>query len=345
MLAIIQKLIDNGFAYESHAHVLFRVRATPQYGVLSKRNLDEMEAGARVEIAPYKEDPMDFVLWKPAEDGTPWWESPFGKGRPGWHIECSAMSHKYLGEQFDIHAGGQDLMFPHHENELAQNFGAFGCTMARYWLHNNMLVVDGQKMSKSIGNIISLDDILRQYDGEVIRYVLLNSHYQKILNWTDQSLYQAKQGLNRLYGAMRMASIDIDDGGEFRSSFVMGCDAVINALCSNLNTPLALHNLQAIADEIFRISEQGHNQSRVNDLCIVLKNAAILLGLLNKNGDEWFRAGRKRISEDDINRMIEDRMMAKLSKDFERADEIRSKLLDQGVVIEDNREGTTWKII
>ncbi|MDR3187492.1 MAG: cysteine--tRNA ligase, partial [Holosporaceae bacterium] len=182
MLHIIQKLMDNGFAYASHGHILFRVRKMPNYGMLSKRSLDEMIAGSRVEVAPYKEDPMDFVLWKPAEEGSPSWSSAFGAGRPGWHVECSAMSHKYLGERFDIHAGGQDLMFPHHENELAQNFGAFGCLMANYWIHNGMLLADGQKMSKSLGNIISLDEILRQYDGEIVRYVLLSSHYQKTLN-------------------------------------------------------------------------------------------------------------------------------------------------------------------
>ncbi|MDR1334855.1 MAG: cysteine--tRNA ligase [Holosporaceae bacterium] len=350
MLSIIKKLIENGFAYEAQGHVLFRVKKMSQYGMLSKINVEDMIAGSRVEIAPYKEDPLDFVLWKPAAEGTPSWESDFGRGRPGWHIECSAMSHKYLGEQFDIHAGGQDLMFPHHENELAQNFGAFGCTMAQYWLHNSMLVVNGQKMSKSLSNIIALDEILQKYDGEIIRYVLLNSHYQKILNWTDQALHQAKHGLNRLYGALRIGTCNCHNQSaatQCTSDAITTAagNSIIDAICNNLNTPLALHNLHILADKIFQLNEQGYNQDRIKNLCVVIKRSAALLGLLDKNATEWFRMGFQKISENEINRLIDERTIAKLAHDFERADEIRVQLLKNDIAIEDGEEGTSWKTI
>ncbi|MDR2645706.1 MAG: cysteine--tRNA ligase [Holosporaceae bacterium] len=333
MLEIIQKLIDNDFVYESQGHVLFRVRKMPNYGMLSKRNLDDMIAGSRVEIAPYKEDPMDFVLWKPSEEGMPAWNSPWGKGRPGWHIECSAMSRKYLGEQFDIHAGGQDLMFPHHENELAQNFGAFGCIMANYWIHNGMLLVNGQKMSKSLGNIISLDDALRRHDGEIVRYILLSSHYTKTLDWTDKLVAQAKHSLNRLYGALKKGDIKI--AGVVENSD----NPVLEALCSNLNTPLALHTLHEIADTIYKST----SSDEINELSGQLKNGAALLGLLSKECEEWFRQESKLISEEDIERLIAERKLAKAEKDFRRADEIREKLLEKGIKIEDTSTGTIWR--
>jgi cysteinyl-tRNA synthetase len=330
MLEIIQKLIDNDFAYENQRHVLFRVRKMPDYGMLSKRNLDDMIAGSRVEIAPYKEDPMDFVLWKPSEEGTPAWDSPWGNGRPGWHIECSAMSRKYLGEQFDIHAGGQDLMFPHHENELAQNFGAFGCVMANYWIHNGMLLVNGQKMSKSLGNIISLDDALRQYNGEIVRYILLSSHYQKTLDWTDKLIAQAKQSLNRLYGALRLSKNPAVGGRNSR---------ILDALCGNLNTPLAFSMLHEIADAIYKST----SSDEIDELSRQLKNGAALLGLLSEDCEEWFQQENKLISEEDIERLIAERKLAKAKKDFQRADEIREKLLEKGVKIEDTSIGTIWR--
>jgi cysteinyl-tRNA synthetase len=340
MLGIIGKLIDNGFAYESAGHVLFRVKKMAQYGLLSKRNTDDMIAGSRVEIAPYKEDPMDFVLWKPSEDGSPAWSSPFGAGRPGWHIECSAMSHKYLGEKFDIHAGGQDLMFPHHENEIAQNYGAFGCIMANYWVHNGMLLVNGQKMSKSLGNIISLDNALKEYDGELIRYVLLGSHYQKTLNWTEQVVHQAKQALDRLYGALQLA----DDNYAVNEKIDKdNCDndPVIDALCNNLNTPLALRCLHDICDKIYKSSDQRE----IDKLCAFLKKSAKILGLLKKNCGDWFRQISETISEEEIERLIAERTAAKIEKNFELADKIRSKLLEKKIQIEDTKDGVKWKSI
>ncbi|MDR0968409.1 MAG: cysteine--tRNA ligase [Holosporaceae bacterium] len=333
IIELIQKLIDNGFAYEVHGHVVFRVRKIPNYGSLSKRHLDDMIAGSRVEVAPFKEDPMDFILWKPSDEGMPAWDSPFGKGRPGWHIECSAMSCKYLGEQFDIHAGGQDLMFPHHENEMAQNFGAFGKPMANYWLHNGMLLVDGQKMSKSLGNIISLNDVLQKYNGEIVRYVLLSSHYQKTLDWTIDVVSQAKQSLNRLYGALKL-------GGD-KSKPREQSERVVEALCGNLNTPLALRVLHEIADEIYRSSDQ----SEIDELCAALKSEAETLGLLSKSPDAWFKQGAVLISEEEIERLIAERAKAKAEKNFSRADEIRKELFEKNIQIDDTPNGAIWKTV
>lgn len=334
MLDVIQKLIDNGYAYQAEGHVLFRVKKLLNYGQLSKRNLDEMIAGSRVEIAPYKEDPMDFVLWKPSDTDTPSWHSNFGGGRPGWHIECSAMSSKYLGIQFDIHAGGRDLIFPHHENEIAQNFGAFGCRMANYWLHNEMLLVDGQKMSKSLGNIISLNDALQQYDGEIVRYALLSTHYQKTLNWTDQLINQAKVAMNRMYGALKKSTCNV---AEISDDFV---DAeLVDALCSNLNTPLALRRLLSIADEIYKATDQ----SEIDVFCKRLKSSAYLLGLLQRDYLTWNKKNDK-ISEAEIEELIELRCAAKAKKDFVTADEIRNNLLKNNVVLEDTPQGTVWHI-
>lgn len=332
MLAIIQTLLDNDFAYQAEGHMLFRVKKLQNYGVLSKRNLDDMIAGSRVEIAPYKEDPLDFVLWKPSDANSPSWDSPYGKGRPGWHLECSAMSNKYLGKQFDIHAGGHDLIFPHHENEIAQNFGAFGCMMSNYWLHNGMLRVNGQKMSKSLGNIIALRDILQKYDGEIVRFVLMSTHYQKPLNWTEQIVHQAQISLNRLYGALNMATGPVD------VPIIME-DQVLSALCSNLNTPMALHHLSLIADQIYKSTDQ----SEINLLCANLKNSARLLGLLQRDSNSWNRQISSEISSDYIEKQIAKRNRAKKDKNFALADNIRNDLLQQGIILEDTKNGTTWR--
>ncbi|MDR1375696.1 MAG: cysteine--tRNA ligase [Holosporaceae bacterium] len=335
MLSIIQKLMDSGYAYASHGHILFRVRKMPNYGMLSKRSLDEMIAGSRVEVAPYKEDPMDFILWKPAEDGSPSWDSPFGAGRPGWHLECSAMSHKYLGEKFDIHAGGQDLMFPHHENELAQNYGAFGHLMANYWVHNGMLLADGQKMSKSLGNIISLDEILRQYDGEIVRYVLLGSHYQKTLNWNQQAISQAKRSLDRMYGALRLNN----DEEQLEPEENDDDDKVLEALGSNLNTPLALHYLRQITEKI----HEAGDPSVVRKLCRTLRRGAKLLGILERNCEDWFPiSSGEEITECEIESLMEARRRAKNEKNFPLADQIRAQLLEKNIKIEDMKSGSIW---
>lgn len=332
MIDIIKMLIDNGFAYQVKGHVLYRVRKNDQYGILSKRSLDDMHAGNRVEIAPYKEDPMDFVLWKPSEPGMPIWDSPFGPGRPGWHIECSAMSSKYLGTTFDIHAGGHDLEFPHHENEIAQNYGAFGCKMANFWIHNGMLLVDGQKMSKSIGNIIQLDEALKHINGEVIRYALLSTHYQKTLDWTDSLITEAKTALDRLYDALNGNVIQVDFDTE-RS-------AVAAALGNNLNTPLALRSLHVISDEIFKTNDESEKAKLRGKLV----NEAKLLGLLYHKSSEWFIAGTSKENIETIESFIAERKAAKANKNFARADEIREQLLDMHIILEDKKDGTTiWK--
>ena len=330
MLDIINLLIKNEYAYVVEGHVLFRVKKLSNYGQLSKRSVEDMIPGSRVEVAPYKEDPLDFVLWKPSKENEPSWDSHFGKGRPGWHIECSAMSSKYLGRQFDIHAGGQDLIFPHHENEIAQNFGAFGCLMANYWVHNGLLLVDNQKMSKSLGNIISLDEILQKYDGEIIRYVLLSTHYQKTLNWTDQIVNQAKSALDRLYGALSSAT-KISEDVDFESK-------VIAALCNNLNTSLALQQLLEITDQIYKTD----NQTEKNRLCSILKKEASILGLLFRTN--WFQREAK-LSEDEIRKLLDERQQAKLAKDFQKADKIRNYLLENKIKIEDTKNGSVWKVI
>lgn len=348
MLNIINLLVQNGFAYVAEGHVLFRVKKLKNYGQLSKRSLEDMIPGSRVEVAPYKEDPLDFVLWKPSSGNEPSWDSPFGKGRPGWHIECSAMSSKYLGKQFDIHAGGQDLIFPHHENEIAQNFGAFGCLMANYWVHNGLLLVNNQKMSKSLGNIISLDEILKKYDGEIIRYVLLSTHYQKTLNWTDQIVNQAKLALDRLYGALESAtdteisqdtenSDDIDNfyDSENKVDFE---SKVTEALCNNLNTSLALQELSKIADKIYK----SNDQKEKNLLCYVLKKEAEILGLLARKS--WFQREAK-LSEEEISKLLNERAQAKAERNFQKADEIRDYLLQNKIKIEDTKDGSVWKVV
>lgn len=362
MLSIIDLLIQNNYAYEAQGHVLFRVRKMSSYGSLSKRDIDDMIAGSRVEIAPYKEDPMDFVLWKPSNTSetsscssetsctgylAPFWDSKYGKGRPGWHLECSAMSHKYLGERFDLHVGGQDLMFPHHENEIAQNYGAFGCMMCNYWMHNGMLLVDGQKMSKSLGNVVSLDDVLSKYDGEVLRYVLLSTHYQKTLNWTEELIIQSKQALNRLYGALALHN---GNSSSTQNSFShqSNSSVVIHALCNNLNTPQALSELHKIADRIYKSTDKAE----IQDLCELLKREASVLGLLERK--HWFTGeindGRtdapiRAISEEQILELINQRAMAKREKNYQLADSIREQLLSFNVQIEDSKDSTTWKFI
>ncbi len=332
MVNLIQKLLENGYAYQAEGHVLFRVRKDKNYGCLAKRNLDDMIAGSRIEVAPFKEDPMDFVLWKPSDEGQPAWSTPFGKGRPGWHLECSAMSHKYLGETFDIHAGGQDLIFPHHENEIAQNHGAFGKNMANYWLHNGMLLVNGQKMSKSLGNVIQIRELLNKYDGEIIRCALLSTHYQNVLDWTDNVVNISKQTLDRFYNALDGEIADV-----VHDSYKD--DSVLHALASNLNTPLALRKLHAISDKIFQ-SESDEEKSIYRK---VLKENAALLGLLSKTSKAWFH---RNCGNSEIEELLAKRSDAKKNRDFKTADEIRQKLLDIGVVVEDKKDGTcTWKKI
>lgn len=330
MITLITSLIDKGHAYEKDGHVLFSVKSFPNYGQLSRCNHDEMIAGARVEVAPYKNDPEDFILWKPSDESIPGWESPWGRGRPGWHIECSAMSLKYLSETFDIHGGGQDLIFPHHENEIAQSQACFGAgTFARIWLHNGMLTVNGEKMSKSLGNFITVHQLLEKMPGELVRFVLLSSHYRQPLDWNDLVVIQSRQGLDRLYNALRGRKIN-------EKSEV--CESIKTALEDDLNTPLALSGLHDIASRLHKAS----SESEKNHLASSLKASGAWLGLLQQDPESWFKR-KTGIDEAKILELIEARTQARAQKNFIEADRVRDELLKVGILLEDGPQGTIWK--
>jgi cysteinyl-tRNA synthetase len=320
MVALIQKLVDKGHAYAAEGHVLFSVPSMADYGRLSRLSRDELVAGARVEVAPYKKDPADFVLWKPSTGDQPGWPSPWGRGRPGWHIECSAMSGTLLGETFDIHAGGLDLIFPHHENEIAQSRSAFGhALMAKYWMHNGFLNISGEKMSKSLGNFFTVHELLDQYPGEVIRLLLLSAHYRQPLDFTHEGLVQAKATLDRWYGALR--------GNVVRPSNAVPAP-VEEALDDDLNTPLAISAIHQLGDPA------------------ALKAGANALGLLQQDAEAWFRwtpAGSTGPSDAEIEAAIAARQAARKAKDFKESDRIRDELRAKGVILEDGPKGTTWK--
>ncbi|TRO92684.1 cysteine--tRNA ligase [Glycocaulis profundi] len=334
MIAFIGKLIADGHAYEAEGHVLFSVGSFPDYGKLSNRSLDEMIAGARVEVAPYKRDPADFVLWKPSKLGEPVWESPFGPGRPGWHIECSAMIAATLGETIDIHGGGIDLVFPHHENEIAQSACAHGRPLANYWLHNGFLSIDSEKMSKSLGNIVKPHDLLaRGVKGEAIRYGLLTGHYRAPLDWNELLMERSRKSLDRLYGVLR------------RLKDVPAADAapppsVLAALGDDLNTPKALAALFEIAGRANKAHDEAGQAAAKGELLA----AGRLLGLLEDEPDAWFGLDRldpaERAAIDDL---IARRVEARKAKDFAAADALRAELDAKDVIVEDGPEGTIWR--
>ena len=337
MKALIERLVASGHAYVAQDHVLFRVASMPDYGRLSGRSLDEMIAGARVEVAPYKHDPMDFVLWKPSQAGEPAWPSPCGiarPGRPGWHIECSAMSWKHLGEVFDIHGGGIDLIFPHHENEIAQTRCTFHTpVMANYWLHNGFLQVEGEKMAKSLGNFITIRELLTEWPGEVLRLNMLRSHYRQPIDWTARGLQESQTILDEWYHLI---------GDATTSSDVPADPLVMESLCDDLNTPSALTRLHALASEI-RIGTSGLRQI---ELKCTLKASGFLLGILIQPEGVYLRHHPLRavIDESKVKKLIDARSHSRKSKDFKQADSIREELAKMGVEIEDHRDGTTtWK--
>ena len=334
MIAMIEKLIAEGAAYAAEGHVLFSIDAYDGYGRLSGVDRDEMIAGARVEVAPYKKNPADFVLWKPSRDDEPGWDSDWGRGRPGWHLECSAMIERRLGRTIDIHGGGQDLRFPHHENEIAQSACAHGrAPLARFWMHNGFLRMGSDKMSKSLGNIVLAHDLLKEWPGEAIRWALLSAHYRQPLEWTDELLARSKRQLDRFYRLLQeLEGAKAPDRAEPPQSIVL-------ALEDDLNTPEAFAGLHELRD----IVAQMEGEARVNAISR-LAAAGRLMGFFNVAPADWFRgAGAGGPSAEDIEALLVERAEARRNRDFARADAIRDNLAAQGVVIEDGPDGAAWR--
>ena len=335
IITMIEQLIESGHAYAAEGHVLFSVSSYGDYGRLSRRPVEDMIAGARVEVAPYKRDPGDFVLWKPSTDDLPGWESPWGRGRPGWHIECSAMAAAHLGETIDIHAGGNDLIFPHHENEVAQSVCAHGGKpFARFWLHNGMLNMGGAKMSKSVGNVSQLHELLDMHPPEALRLALLSAHYRQPLDWSDALIEQSVRTIDRLYGTLRdLADVDI---GPDPLPIPEAIDA---ALHDDLNTPTALAELAALATA----ARKAESEDDKREAKRALLGGGALLGLLQQAPADWFQRGSDDMDAARIDALLEERTAARAAKDFARADAIRDELTAMGIVIEDSADGARWK--
>ena len=330
MKEMIETLVEKGHGYVAEDHVLFHVPSMHDYGALSRRSLDEMEAGARVEVAPYKKNPMDFVLWKPSNEGEPGWPAPCGigrNGRPGWHIECSAMAASHLGDEFDIHGGGIDLVFPHHENEVAQSTCAHGTSvMAQVWMHNGYLQVEGEKMSKSLGNFITIRDLLDEWPGEAVRLAMFATHYRQPFNWTSTGVREAKRTLDQWY--------ELTDAIE---SAGQPSPQVLEALEDDLNTPKAL----AAMHELRQRASKGNKEAAAQ-----LKASGIFMGVLQQANAKWtsWRPASLELDEDAVGQLVEARVAARADKDFAEADRIRDELTAMGVVLKDGPEGTTWEI-
>ncbi|MFK7815783.1 MAG: cysteine--tRNA ligase [Gammaproteobacteria bacterium] len=335
IINMIKRLIDSGHAYEAEGHVLFDVPSYKEYGKLSGRDQKEMLAGARVEVAPFKRDPSDFVLWKPSTEDQPAWESSWGAGRPGWHIECSAMIEEHLGETIDIHGGGQDLVFPHHENERAQTTCVHGGNLfSRYWMHNGFVNVDQEKMSKSIGNVLLVKELLKQAPGEAIRVTLLSTHYRSPLDWTDDALKQSSKILDKLYGALQeLQDVEVEVCSEDVS------DGFLQALKDDLNTPAAFAELHKLAKRAN--TEKDPAARRLLKKQIMA--AGNILGILQQNPNEWFQ-GEGDINESEIQELLDSRAQAKKDKNFGVADEIRDKVTAMGIQIQDHPDGSSsWR--
>ena len=326
MIDMINKLIKNNFAYEKNNHVYFEVKKFDDYGKLSNKNLDELVAGARVEISKNKKNPEDFVLWKPSSNDEPYWDSPWGKGRPGWHLECSVMSKRFLGDVFDIHGGGRDLIFPHHENEIAQSRCANKKNnFANYWVHNGFITISNEKMSKSLGNILKISDFKKKVNGQVLRLALISSHYKQPLDWNNKLLNECEKTINKWYESY----IDIDKS-------VLIPDEYLSPLYDDLNTPGYIANLH----KLFELSQKGSQKDKE-----MFMSACNFVGLLNENQKEWkkFKKEKLDITDDEIKLKILERNNARKNKDFKKADKIRDELEDKGVLIEDKDDKTHWK--
>lgn len=332
MIKLVELLLKNGHAYIADKQVLFDVDSMPNYGFLSGRSMKEMVAGARVEIADYKKNPADFILWKPSDADQPGWDSPWGYGRPGWHLECSAMSSKLLGNDFDIHGGGSDLIFPHHENECAQSCCAYpGTHFAHYWVHTGMLMINGVKMSKSLGNFYTVDEILAKYPAEALRLLFLTTHYHQPFNFTFEGLEQAKNILDKFYNAL-LKNADIP------AEKTEPSEKLIAALCDDLNTPLALSYLH---ETLGNLNKAETKEERIKYKSELLANA-YMLGLLYNDAESWFK-GTTDAEDTEIEALIAKRAEAKKNKDWATADAIRNELKERGIVLEDSPTGTTWK--
>ncbi len=341
ILQMIQMLIDKGMAYQANnGDVYYQVSQFKSYGQLAKKNLDDLQSGIRVDVEQAKRDPMDFVLWKMAKPGEPSWNSPWGEGRPGWHIECSAMSTNCLGEHFDIHGGGLDLKFPHHENEIAQSEGCSGHKFVNYWIHNGFVRVDDEKMSKSLGNFFIIRDVLKSYAAEVIRYFILNSHYMSPLNYSDENLDKAKASLTTLYQALLDVVIDdhtsLDEDSEYAQRFMQAMD-------DDFNTPMAISVLFDMSHELNRLKNSDLQQAQ--ELAVQLKKLAQLLGLLENNAQQFLQGSGLEGSLDDehIDQLIKQRATAKKEKNWAECDRIRDLLDEQNILLEDTAQGTRWR--
>ena len=336
IIAMAERLLASGHAYVAEGHVLFHVPAFKAYGELSRRDRDDMIAGARVEVAPYKKDPADFVLWKPSTDDLPGWPSPWGRGRPGWHIECSAMIEAHLGETIDIHCGGHDLIFPHHENEIAQSRCAHGgAPLARVWMHNGFLTMDKEKMSKSLGNFVTVHELLKRAPGEAIRWALLSAHYRQPLDWSDDTLQQARKTLDRLYLAL-------DQVKDIRAADAMPSASVLAALDDDLNTPKAAAEIAALAKALNAASSDVEKARLKGELLA----SGALLGILQQDPAAWLKGATPAAAVDaaEVERLIAARLAARKARDFKEADRLRAQIAAMGVVIEDRADGTHWRL-
>ena len=335
MIQMIQRLIDSGHAYETDGHVLFAVESFADYGSLSGRNVEEMMAGARVEVSDFKRHPGDFVLWKPSVAPQPGWESPWGWGRPGWHLECSVMSEFHLGETIDIHGGGQDLVFPHHENEIAQSVCAHaGNTFARYWMHNGFVTINKSKMSKSLGNTQVVHELLKDNPGEVLRYLLLSAHYRQPLDWSEEALVRAQRTTDRVYGVIRDANAKF---GPLEAQTVS--EEFMSALLDDLNTPEALAELNNEARRLANAEDADAARISAGKLLA----AGALIGLFQQDPENWLAGDTEGLDDALIDQLIEERNTSRKQKNFARADEIRAQLQGMGISLEDVADGTRWR--